>query len=129
MYLPGIFESTVFAISIIFSMLNYIMKLKTVTAFGLLAIGLMSVIDWIIFSTRPANEKLDWDTFKIKYIQHLPKWLQPLYANPLISTTILLLLFLASGVLFLKAQKKSKLYLILAVFSFVLAFWQLFSLM
>lgn len=105
------------------------MKSKIAIAFVLLAIGLVDVVDWIIFSTRPAYRNLDWDAFKIKYVQHLPTWLQRLKKNPLISTITLFLFFLAAGLIFMNARKQGTAYLILAIFSFILAFWMLFSLM
>jgi hypothetical protein len=100
---------------------------RTIIAFLLLVLGLISVIDWIIFSTEKLNQDLGWDEFKQKYTEHLPLPLQPLYQNPVLITAILIFCFVASGLLFLSAKRKA--YFALAIFCFVLAFWQLFSLM
>jgi hypothetical protein len=103
------------------------MNKTIITAFLLLFLGLTRVIDWIIFSTKKENQDLDWNEFKQKYIEQLPSFLQPLYQNPILITTILIICFVAAGLLFIRT--KGKLFFAFAIFSFVLAFWQLFSLM
>jgi hypothetical protein len=103
------------------------MKSKIIIALILLILGLTRVIDWVIFSTKKENESLSWEAFKIKYIEHLPVFLQPLYQKPIIITLILLVCFTIAGLLFIKVKKR--IYFILGIISFVLAFWQLFSLM
>ena len=73
------------------------------------------------------NEKLNWAEFKIKYNERLPSFLQPLYQKPIIIILILMIFFTVSGLLFINARKK--IFFVLGILSFVLAFWQLFSLM
>ena len=103
------------------------MKKKIILAFILLFLGLSRVVDWIIFSSIKENENMDWTAFKIKYIARLPSFLQPLYQKPIIITVILMICFTVSGLLFINARKK--IFFVLGILSFVLAFWQLFSLM
>lgn len=103
------------------------MKIRLLIAFFLFGVGLARMVDWIIFSTNRKYSDLDWETFKIKYVERLPDFLQPLYKSPVVITTICILVFTVAGVLFLKEKRRS--FFVIAIFSFVLAFWQLFSLM
>ena len=75
------------------------MKSRVIVALTLFTLGLTGVIDWIVFSTKKENESLGWEAFKIKYVEHLPGFLQPVYRNPLISTLILLVCFTIANVL------------------------------
>jgi len=103
------------------------MNKRMIVACLLLLLGVLHVTDWIIFSTNQENEKLDWTSFKSKYIEHLPSFLQPLYENPMIITLLLIICFTVSGLLFIKEKKK--IFFVLGILSFILGFWQLFSLM
>ena len=103
------------------------MKKKIILAFILLFLGLSREVDWIIFGTMKENKNLDYPAFKIKYIARLPSFLQPLYQKPIIIILILMIFFTVSGLLFINARKK--IFFVLGILSFVLAFWQLFSLM
>lgn len=103
------------------------MNRRTIIAFVSLFLGLSDVVDWIVFSTDKKNENLDWQSFKTKYIQHLPSWLQPLYERPIIVTAILIAFFTFSGFVFVREKKK--VFLVFGIVSFILAFWELFSLM
>jgi len=102
------------------------MKGRIIIASILFVLGLTAVIDWIIFTRIKEYENLNWQDFKIKYVEHLPEFLQPLYRNPVISTMILFVFFTIAGILFMKTKK---ILFFLGIISFVLAFWQLFSLM
>ena len=103
------------------------MKPRVILAFLLLLLGLACVTDWIIFSSRKENESLEWYALKAKYVQHFPGFLQPLVQNAVLFTFICLLCFLIAGLILVK--QKSKVYLAIAVFCFLMASWQLFSLM
>jgi hypothetical protein len=104
------------------------MKKRRIFAFLLLAAGVADILDWMLFSDPVKNNKpFDFELYKEKYIEHLPAFLRPLYQPPIIITSICFLFFIIAGALFLKEQKKP--YKYLAVFSFLLAFWELFSLM
>jgi len=102
------------------------MKSKILIAFILLLVGLVYVVDWIIFSTREENESMPWEDFKIKYYKRFPEVLRSLIETPLF-TLLIILCFVSAGIIFV--NKKQRAYLILGWFSFLMAGWQLFSLM
>jgi hypothetical protein len=103
------------------------MKTKILIAFILLFIGLVYVVDWIIFSTQSENEKMPWEAFKIKYYKRFPEALQSLLLSYPVLTYFSMFFFGIAGLIFI--NEKSKVYFILGIFSFVMAGWQLFSLM
>jgi hypothetical protein len=103
------------------------MRIKIVIAIFLLALGLIQLIDWIIFAIRTENEKLSASEIHAEYVSHFPVWLQAYFENTVISTLACMFLFAIASVLFITERRK--LFLVLGIFSFVLAFWQLFSLL
>jgi small-conductance mechanosensitive channel len=103
------------------------MKAKIILAFFLFVIGLGIVTDWILFSIKKENEILSWPVFKLKYIHRFPEFLRSLIQNSLLFTLLCMGCFIVSGLIFIK--NKQKVFLALGILSFVLAFWQLFSLM
>lgn len=103
------------------------MRTKIVFAFLFFTLGLLQLLDWILFSIHTENEKLSLSELHAVYVAHFPGWLQPYFQHPVISTLGCMLLFAAASVLFISIRKK--IFLVLAIISFVLAFWQLFSLM
>ncbi len=103
------------------------MKPKLLIAFILLLIGLIYVADWIVFSTREQNESMPWEDFKIKYYKRFPEVLQPLIINYPFLTFFSMFCFVGAGLIFI--NRKGRAYFILGLFSFLMAGWQLFSLM
>jgi hypothetical protein len=103
------------------------MKAKFIPAFLLFFTGAGIVTDWIIFSVRMENEKLSWPGFKLKYVNRFPEFLQPLVQHSLLFTLLCMSCFIIAGILFIK--NRQKVFFILGIFSFILAFWQLFSIM
>jgi Ca2+/Na+ antiporter len=108
--------------------LNYLqMKTKIILAFFLFFAGAAIVVDWILFSIKKENEILSWSEFKLKYENRFPESVRPLIHNSLLLTLLCMSCFIISGLIFVK--KGQKIFLILGIISFVLAFWQLFTLM
>jgi hypothetical protein len=107
------------------------MKTKILIAFCLLFIGLIYVGDWIIFATQEANKKKPWVDFKSKYGNRFPDFLQFLVHNSILFTFFFIARFGISGLIFINHYRKEnkKVYLILGIFSIIMAGWQLFSLM
>lgn len=103
------------------------MKIRLVLAFLFLLAGLADITDWMLYCARNREKPFDFAVFKRKYVEHLPGFLKPLYQPPIIITGICFLFFVVAGLIFQKEQKK--VFKILAIFSFLLAFWELFSLM
>ncbi|MBA5245741.1 hypothetical protein H1R16_02245 [Marnyiella aurantia] len=88
-------------------------------------IGAVSVLlDWIIFWKK--NYQGDFPELREAYINHFPNFLQPFF-NSKLSTFFFVLACSAAGWIFLKQQHL--IYKLLAVSSFLLAFWYLFTLM
>ena len=98
-----------------------------VSACLLFALGLFQVMDWIIFCGQPGNDSLSIAELNAKRLTGMPPFLQGYFRNPLVSTVACMLFFLVAGLLFLRLEKKP--YRVVAIFTFVLAFWQLFTLM
>jgi len=107
------------------------LKTKILIAFCLLFIGLIYVGDWIIFATREENKKMPWVDFKSKYENRFPDSLQFLVHNSILFTFFFIACFGISGLIFINQYRKEnkKVYLILGIFSIIIAGWQLFSLM
>ena len=104
-----------------------IKKLIIVAACLLFALGLIQVMDWIIFCNQPGNDALSMSELNAKHLDTFPPLLQSYFRYPLVSTLGCMLFFLLAGLLFLRLKKVP--YRVVAIFTFVLAFWQLFSLM
>lgn len=105
------------------------MKIKLILAFVFFALGTTKIIDWFIFWEQ--NRKLalkNRNIFITKYIERFPDPLKSLFTSKFLFDTFLsILLFSVAGLIFLKEKKG--LYTALAIISFILAFWNLFSLM
>lgn len=99
---------------------------KPITALLLLIVGLIYMIDWIVFSTKPENSAMSWVEFQAKYIDRFPEGVRWFFEGQL-STVVALLILGVAGLLFLNLKGRG--YLFLGIFSMVLAGWQLFSLM
>jgi len=102
------------------------MKIKLTLAFFFLFIGISSIVDWFIFSSK--NDELKRTNYKIfidKYIGRFPSFLQPLFPRAIAG--IFAVLLLISAIIFISTKKKG--YSVVGVISFLLAFWYLFSLM
>ena len=102
-------------------------KLIIVAACLFFALGLIQIIDWIIFCNQPGIDSLSMPETNAKYLDRLSPLLQGYFRYPIVSTLACMSFFLLAGLLFLRLEKK--LYRVVAIFTFVLAFWQLFSLM
>lgn len=104
-------------------------RLKVYISLLFIAIGVARIIDWFVFWEN--NKQLAVSNFaalKVKYVARVPASTQPLFAGyPEPATVISIALFLVSGSILIR--EKGLLLRILAVLSFVLAFWNLFSLM
>jgi len=98
-------------------------------AFVLYTIGILSIVDWIVFWNR--NSQLvtkDYTVFKQKYIDHFPEILQPLYLlRPEPAIILIILFFVFAGIIFLKQYRT--IYIVLSITSFAFAMWNIFSLM
>lgn len=103
------------------------MKVKIVIAFLLLFSGLAVLTDWIVFASKPENSRLEWNALKEKYVDHFWPFLQPLAQNAVLFTLVCMACFVVAGLIFISRQQRG--YFILGIFSFVMAGWQLFSLM
>lgn len=101
--------------------------LRLSIAFILLLLGIAWVADWIIFAVQQENEQLPWNDFRLKYIARFPQSLQPFVANAVLVTCTCMLCFIIAGIIFIKEKRKP--YTVLAIFAFIMAAWQLFSLM
>lgn len=101
------------------------MKIRIVVAFLMLITGLAQITDWVIFSIQ--HSALDIFQLNAAYLKRLPPVLQLYFRNPVFSTLICMTILAVSGILFIRARKRT--FLALGVFALVLAFWQLFSLM
>jgi hypothetical protein len=99
-------------------------KLTLGIAFLLLLLGISEVIRWF----RITERDISFEAMKVEYMTALPNFLQ----NTMLHTFLLILCFTGSALLFLQSRNERGLKFIAkggAVLGFVLAFWQLFSLM
>lgn len=105
------------------------MKFKLTIAFLLFLTGAADIINWIVYSENNSIlAKSNYSQFKENFIAHFPRFLQPLYKGyPAPASLILIVFFVTAGILFL--GEKKLFYKIMAILSFVLGFWNLFSLM
>ncbi len=105
------------------------MKFKILIAFIFFILGIAKIIDWFIFCDQNRELKnTNYLIFIAKYDNKFPSWLRPLFnTRPELATVISVVLLSIAGIIFLKNKKV--VYKVLAITSFVLAFWNLFSLM
>ncbi len=107
------------------------MRIKILIAFILLFIGLVYVTDWIVFFIQEENKKMPWEEFKLKYVKRFPDFFQPIVKDAKLFTVIFMTCFAVSGLIFINdfVNNNNKAYFIIGLFSFVMAGWQIFSLM
>jgi hypothetical protein len=103
------------------------MRKGIVIALLLFLLGVIQLTDWILFSTREENKNLAIMNLNSRYLERFSPVLQSYFRNPIISTLACMLFFATASVLFFREKKK--IFWILGIISFILAFWQLFSLM
>ena len=99
-------------------------NLKFTTACLLLAIGIAEMVRWFVITAK----NISFEAMKNEYLAALPSFLQ----NGLLHTFLLILCLVSAAVLFLQVKNEKGLKTIAksgAGLSFLLAFWQLFSLM
>lgn len=102
-------------------------KPKLIFAFIFFLVGLWYVVDWIVFSVYYENKGINSRDIPVRYFKRLPLALQPIFQGFILSTCIFILLFSIAGIVFIKED--SKIFKAIGVVSFILGFWQLFSLM
>jgi hypothetical protein len=102
------------------------MKFKTNIALLLFVVALLSIVDWVVFSVK--NDSLKFNEIKAKYVERLPNSIQNYYLeNTGLVTLFFLLCFLISG--YILIRENNKIFKTIGAISFLLAFWELFSLM
>jgi hypothetical protein len=109
--------------------MDSLMKIKLIFAYLLFGVGTANIIDWFIFWEQNKELALrNRNIFIAKYIERFPNFFKPLFdSNFLIDALLSILIFIISGIIFLKEKKV--VYTILAIVSFIFAFLNLFSLM
>lgn len=105
------------------------MKISILLGIFLYILGLVKLIDWFIFWNRNKQIALtNYNLFKLNYFNHFPDILKPIIGlNHEIGTYLSLIIFVISGFLFHK--ESHRFWKILSISSFILAGWNLFSLM
>lgn len=102
------------------------MKLKVNIAILLFIVALVSVIDWVVFSVK--NDSLKFNEIKAKYAERLPNSIQNFYMESTgLVTFFFMLCFLISGIILIR--ENNKIFKVIGAISFLLSFWELFSLM
>ena len=90
--------------------------------------GILYLLDWIIFVEKNDDLYDDFPTMKAKYVARFPDILKPLIeVNPQPAAIIFTLLFCVCGLIFIRNNGIN--YKIIGMSSFLLAFWNLFSIM
>jgi hypothetical protein len=104
------------------------MKKKNSIALFFYAFGIIYLLDWIIFVEKNDDLYDDFPTMKAKYIARFPDILKPLLeTNPQPAAILFTILFSLCGMQFIR--NKGIPFKILGATSFLLAFWNLFSIM
>lgn len=103
------------------------MKRKIIVAIVLFFLSFIQIADWIIFAYKGENENLNIADLNAKYTERFPSILQLYFGNTGISTLVCTLLFITAGLIFI--TEKGKKYFVAGILSFLMAAWQLFSLM
>ena len=99
-------------------------KIYLCLAFVLYAVGVFVIVDWIVFAENDQSDSFY--ELKAIYISHFPEFLQSFF-NERLSALVFVFTFTVAGLIFL--DHKSRGYRILGISSFLLAFWEIFSLM
>ena len=99
-------------------------NLKFILASLLLATGISSFIYWFTITAKD----ISFDAMKAEYATIFPSFLQ----NTILHTFVIILILVTAGVLYLQARMQNKFKIAATggmILSFLLAFWQLFSIM
>ena len=104
------------------------MKRSNILALVAYKIGILYMLDWLLFVDKNNNLVDDFPTLKAKYIARFPDVIKPsLETNPQPAALLFTLLFCASGLVFMR--NNNLVFKILGITSFLFAFWNLFSVM
>ena len=105
------------------------MKSKLILVFTFYFLGLLKIIDWLLFCNSDNNFKtLKYNELKIKYISRFPDVMKPLFdSKPELASVISFFIIGIAGYIFIKMN--SKFYIALGFSAFLLAVWNLFSIM
>jgi hypothetical protein len=104
------------------------MKRSNILALVAYKIGILYMLDWLLFVEKNNDLVDDFPTLKEKYIARFPDVIKPLLeTNPQPAALLFTLLFCASGLVFMR--NNSNVYKIIGITSFLFAFWNLFSIM
>lgn len=95
----------------------------------LFLLGVVKIIDWFVFCSQNRElKKNSYSLFISKYETKFPNWLQPFFnTRPDLAAIISVIFFIIAGAIFV--NEKQMIFTIVGVISFILAFWNLFSLM
>src|SRR5258705_10101482 len=104
------------------------MKIKIILALIFYVLGIVRIIDWIIFWDQHKELALkNRNVFITKYVERFPDYIKAVFTSKYqLDTVLSIVLFVTAGLIFLK--KKNLFYKVLAITSFVFAFWNLFTL-
>jgi hypothetical protein len=104
------------------------MKRSNILALVAYKIGILYMLDWLLFVEKNNDLVDDFPTLKAKYVARFPDFIQPLLErNPQPAALLFTLLFCASGLVFMR--NNNLVFKILGITSFLFAFWNLFSVM
>ncbi len=104
------------------------MKKRIVLALITCIVGIIYILDWIIFAEQNVDLHDDFPALKAKYVSRFPEFIKPLIeSNPQPAAILFAILFALCGAVFIRENKV--IFKVLAVTSFILAFWNLFSIM
>lgn len=107
------------------SMNQSFMGTKLIIAILFFIGGALPVVDWLYYCSVTDNN-LEWAQFKTNYFNRFPSSFHLFFQYNII-TAISIILLTVSGFLFVKTHKKY--FQLIGAIAFILAFWQLFSLM
>lgn len=99
-------------------------NLKFIIASLLLAVGMSSFIYWFTITAKD----ISFEAMKAEYDAAFPTFLQ----HSVLQALLFIVILVSAGVLFLQSRKQNTLKIASSggmILSFVLAFWQLFSIM
>jgi hypothetical protein len=104
------------------------MKKSNILALVAYKIGILYMLDWLLFVEKNNDLVDDFPTLKERYIARFPDVIKPLLeTNPQPAAILFTLLFCSSGIVFIR--NNNLVFKILGITSFLFAFWNLFSIM
>ncbi len=105
------------------------MKIKLLSAFIFFVLGVIRIIDWIIFwETNTEIRNNSYQIFISKYHERFPEYIKPLFnRSPEPAAIISVIILTTAGIIFF--IEKNIVFKILAIICFATAFLNLFSLM